>query len=46
MKTKEFEQRILFADFSYVNDQHQISIYTKRWVISRSSQYLFSTNRT
>ena len=29
MKTKEFEQRILFADFSYVNDQHQISIYTK-----------------
>ena len=29
MKTKEFEQRILFADFSYVNDQNQISIYTK-----------------
>lgn len=29
MKTKEFEQQILLADFSYVNDQHQISIYTK-----------------
>ena len=29
MKTKEFEAAIKEADFSYVNDNHQISIYTK-----------------
>ena len=29
MKTKEFQENILLADFSYVNDNHQISIYTK-----------------
>ena len=29
MKTKEFEEKILVADFSYVNNNHQIIIYTK-----------------
>ena len=29
MKTKEFEEKILVADFSYVNNKHQIIIYTK-----------------
>ena len=29
MKTKEFEENILLADFSYVNNKHQIIIYTK-----------------
>ena len=29
MKTKEFEEKILVADFSYVNSKHQIIIYTK-----------------
>ena len=29
MKTKEFEEKILVAGFSYVNNNHQIIIYTK-----------------
>ena len=29
MKTKEFEEKILVADFSYLNNKHQIIIYTK-----------------
>ena len=29
MKTKEFEGKILVAGFSYVNNNHQIIIYTK-----------------
>ena len=29
MNTKEFQENILLADFSYVNDNHKISIYTK-----------------
>ena len=29
MKTKEFEEKILVAGFSYVNNKHQIIIYTK-----------------
>ena len=29
MNTKEFEEKILVADFSYVNNKHQIIIYTK-----------------
>ena len=29
MKTKEFEEKILVANFSYVNNKHQIIIYTK-----------------
>jgi hypothetical protein len=29
MKTNEFEEKILLADFSYLNNKHQIIIYTK-----------------
>ena len=29
MNTKEFEEKILVASFSYVNNKHQIIIYTK-----------------
>lgn len=35
MKTKEFEEKILVAGFSYVNNKHQIIIYTGGSLVAR-----------